>query len=57
MIRGNVMALVNGLDRVVSMLEIVEGLKMNGKILVVGIVSFFLLFFVYESWLMRGLPH
>ena len=57
MIRGNVMALVNGLDRVVSTLEIVEGLKMNGKILVVGIVSFFLLFFVYESWLMRGLPH
>ena len=51
------MALVNGLDRVVSMLEIIEGLKMNGKILVVGIVSFFLLFFVYESWLMRGLPH
>ncbi|AII43364.1 hypothetical protein KR100_08320 [Synechococcus sp. KORDI-100] len=51
------MALVNGLDRVVSMLEIVEGLKMNGKILVVGIVAFFLLFFVYESWLMRGLPH
>ena len=30
---------------------------MNGKILVIGIVSFFLLFFVYESWLMRGLPH
>ena len=57
MIRGYVMALVNGLDRVVSTLEIVEGLKMNGKILVVGIVSFFLLFFVYESWLMRGLPH
>lgn len=57
MIRGNVMALVNGLDRVASTLEIVEGLKMNGKILVVGIVSFFLLFFVYESWLMRGLPH
>ncbi|MED5384244.1 MAG: hypothetical protein VX481_06795 [Cyanobacteriota bacterium] len=51
------MALVNGLDRVASTLEIVEGLKMNGKILVVGIVSFFLLFFVYESWLMRGLPH
>ena len=30
---------------------------MNGKLLVVGIVTFFLLFFVYESWLMRGLPH
>ena len=30
---------------------------MNGKLLVVGIGSFFLLFFVAESWLMRGLPH
>ena len=30
---------------------------MNGKLLVVGIVTFFLLFFVYESWLMHGLPH
>jgi hypothetical protein len=30
---------------------------MNGKILVGGIVIFFILFFVYESWLMRGLPH
>jgi hypothetical protein len=30
---------------------------MNGKLLVVGIVLFFLLFFVYESWMMRGLPH
>lgn len=30
---------------------------MNGRLLVVGIVIFFFLFFVYESWLMRGLPH
>jgi len=30
---------------------------MNGKLLVIGIGSFFLLFFVAESWLMRGLPH
>jgi hypothetical protein len=30
---------------------------MNGKLLVVGFGSFFLLFFVVESWLMRGLPH
>ena len=30
---------------------------MNGKVLVVGIAVFFLLFFVVESWLMRGLPH
>ena len=30
---------------------------MNGKLLVIGIVSFFLLFFIYESWMMRGLPH
>ena len=34
-----------------------EGLWMNGKLLVAGIVLFFLLFFVYESWMMRGLPH
>ncbi|MDC3185660.1 hypothetical protein OBA47_00395 [bacterium] len=34
-----------------------ETLLMNGKLLVVGIVLFFLLFFVYESWMMRGLPH
>ena len=30
---------------------------MKGSFLVVGIVIFFLLFFVVESWLMRGLPH
>ena len=30
---------------------------MSGKLLVVGICVFFLLFFVVESWLMRGLPH
>ena len=30
---------------------------MNGKILVIGISSFFLIFFVIESWLMRGLAH
>ena len=30
---------------------------MNGKVLVVGIAVFFLLFFLVESWLMRGLPH
>ena len=30
---------------------------MNGKLLVVGITLFFLLFFVAESWMMRGLPH
>ncbi|QNI42852.1 putative membrane protein [Synechococcus sp. A15-28] len=30
---------------------------MNGKLLVVGIVTFFIVFFVYESLLMRGLPH
>ena len=34
-----------------------EDRLMNGKPLVVGIVLFFLLFFVYESWMMRGLPH
>jgi hypothetical protein len=31
--------------------------RMNGKILVIGIGSFFLVFFVIESWLMRGLAH
>ena len=36
---------------------ILETLLMNGKLLVVGIVLFFLLFFVYESWMIRGLPH
>jgi hypothetical protein len=30
---------------------------MSGKLLVAGIVIFFLLFFAYESWLMRSLPH
>ena len=30
---------------------------MNGKVLVIGIMIFFILFFVYESWLMRDLPH
>ena len=30
---------------------------MNGKILVIGIGLFFLLFFIVESWLIRGLPH
>ena len=30
---------------------------MNGKILVIGIGSVFLIFFVIESWLMRGLAH
>jgi len=30
---------------------------MNGKLLVISIGSFFLVFFVVESWLMRGLPH
>ncbi len=30
---------------------------MNGKLLVIGIVLLFLFFFVYESWMMRGLPH
>lgn len=30
---------------------------MSGKLLVVSIVIFFLLFFIYESWLMRSLPH
>jgi len=30
---------------------------MNGKLLVISIGSFFLMFFVVESWLMRGLPH
>ena len=30
---------------------------MKGKLLVIGIVLFFLLFFVDESWMMRGLPH
>ncbi len=30
---------------------------MNGKFLVVGIVLFFLAFFVFESLMMRGLPH
>ena len=30
---------------------------MNGKLLVISIGSFFLLFFVVESWLMRSLPH
>ena len=30
---------------------------MNGKILVISIGSFFLLFFVIESWLMRVVPH
>ena len=30
---------------------------MNGKVLVIGIGLFFILFFVIESWLMRGLPH
>ena len=28
---------------------------MNGKVLVIGIGSFFLLFFIAESWLMRSL--
>ena len=31
--------------------------QMSGKLLVAGIVIFFLLFFAYESWLMRSLPH
>ena len=30
---------------------------MNGKILVLGISAFFILFFIAESFLMRGLPH
>ena len=34
-----------------------EIFRMNGKILVIGIGSFFLIFFVIESWLMRGLAH
>lgn len=34
-----------------------ESDMMNGKILVMGISLFFLLFFVIESWLMRGIPH
>ena len=32
-------------------------IEVNGKLLVIGIVSFFLLFFIYESWMMRSLPH
>ena len=30
---------------------------MNGKILVISIGSFLLIFFVIESWLMRSLAH
>ena len=30
---------------------------MNGKVLVMGIGLFFILFFVIESLLMRGIPH
>ena len=37
-----------------EMIEIVE--KFKRQTLVEGIITFFLLFFVYESWLMRGLP-
>ena len=33
-----------------------QNLKMNGKTLVIGIGSFFLLFFAVESWLMRAWP-
>ena len=32
-------------------------LWMSGKILVGLISAFFVAFFVFESWLMRGLPH
>ena len=34
-----------------------ELFRMNGKILVIGIGSFFLIFLVLESWLMRGLAN
>ena len=40
-----------------SRIEEIEIDKMNGKILVIGIGLFFILFFVIESLLMRGLPH
>ena len=40
-----------------SRIEEIEIDKMNGKDLVIGIGLFFILFFVIESWLMRGLPH
>ena len=40
-----------------SRIQEIEIDKMNGKILVIGIGLFFILFFVIESWLMRGLPH
>ena len=32
-------------------------IPMNGKILVIGIGAFFIVFFAYESWLLRSLPH
>ena len=40
-----------------SRIQEIEIDKMNGKVLVIGIGLFFILFFVIESWLMRGLPH
>lgn len=30
---------------------------MSGKILVLTIGGFFVLFFIFDSWLMRALPH
>ena len=48
-----------GMDRKASQstTPTTRGRPMNGKLLVLGIVAFFLVFFVYESWLMRGLPY
>ena len=40
-----------------SRIQEIEIDKMNGKVLVIGIGLLFILFFVIESWLMRGLPH
>ena len=40
-----------------SRIQEIEIDKMNGKVLVIGIGLFFILFFVIESWLMRGLAH
>jgi myosin-crossreactive antigen len=46
-----------GLAIIANIEKLITKQQMNGKILVGGIVIFFILFFVYESWLMRGLPH
>ena len=52
---SSIQTIQSGISTIKSTTE--EDWLMNGKLLVVGIVLFFLLFFVYESWMMRGLPH